>query len=53
MEASSGLASVIKTVLALEKGFIPPNLNFETCNPAIDTKKWKVKVVPFLCQSYS
>jgi acyl transferase domain-containing protein len=47
-EASSGLAAIIKTVLALEKGFVPPNLNFENYNPAIDTKKWKVKVLPFL-----
>lgn len=52
MEASSGLAGVIKAVLALEKGLIPPNLNFETYNPAIDTTKWKVKVVQSLCQNY-
>ncbi|QKX60887.1 uncharacterized protein TRUGW13939_08033 [Talaromyces rugulosus] len=44
MEASSGLAGVIKAVLALEKGLIPPNQNFETYNPAIDPKKWKFKV---------
>jgi acyl transferase domain-containing protein len=53
MEASSGLAGVIKAVLALEKGFIPPNRNFETYNPAIDTKKWKVKVVQSLYQNCS
>ncbi|PSN66572.1 reducing type I polyketide synthase [Corynespora cassiicola Philippines] len=36
LEGASGLAGVIKTVLALEKGIIPPNTNFETLNAAID-----------------
>jgi len=44
-EASSGLAGVIKTVLALEKGYIPPNLNFENANPAIDMKALNIKVL--------
>lgn len=44
-EATSGLAGVIKAVLALEKGLIPPNLNFENYNPAIDAKKLNVKVI--------
>ncbi len=29
LESASGLAAVIKTVLALENGLIPPHLNFE------------------------
>ena len=33
---ASGIASVIKTVLVLERGFIPPNTNFETLNPKIN-----------------
>ena len=36
LEGSSGLAGVVKTVLALEKAVIPPNSNFETLNPRID-----------------
>ncbi|KAI2485149.1 Fatty acid synthase S-acetyltransferase [Pyrenophora tritici-repentis] len=35
LEGASGLASIIKTVLALEKGVIPPNTNFEKPNPRI------------------
>ena len=44
MEATSGMAGVIKVVLAFEKGLIPPNLHFKNPNPAIDMKGWKVKV---------
>jgi len=35
LEASAGLAGVIKTVLALERQTIPRNLNFERLNPQI------------------
>ncbi|KAF1829172.1 reducing type I polyketide synthase [Decorospora gaudefroyi] len=35
-EAASGLAAVIKMVLALEHREIPPSLNFEKANPEID-----------------
>ena len=38
VEGSAGLASVIKTILILEKGLIPPNANFESINPKIDEK---------------
>ena len=33
---AAGVAGVIKTVLAMEHGLIPPSLNFETPNPKID-----------------
>ena len=36
LEGASGVAGVIKTILALEKGIIPPNSNFEQLNPKID-----------------
>ncbi|MEU4641565.1 SDR family NAD(P)-dependent oxidoreductase [Micromonospora sp. NPDC023814] len=32
----SGIVSVIKTVLAMEHGLIPPTINYETPNPAIE-----------------
>lgn len=45
LEGCSGLASVIKTILVLEKGIIPPNANFEMVNPKIDTDFLKIKVL--------
>ncbi|KAI0382791.1 putative polyketide synthase [Hypomontagnella monticulosa] len=44
LEGASGLAGVIKTVLALEKGLIPPNLHFERGNEAIDFEGWHIRV---------
>lgn len=32
-EGGSGITGLIKSVLALEHGIIPPNLNFTTPNP--------------------
>ncbi|KAF4990487.1 hypothetical protein FGRMN_8444 [Fusarium graminum] len=43
-ESASGLSSLIKVVLALEKGEIPPNTNYKTPNPKIDFDGWKVRV---------
>jgi amino acid adenylation domain-containing protein len=36
LDAAAGVASLIKTALALEHGVIPPSLHFETPNPEID-----------------
>jgi acyl transferase domain-containing protein len=36
LDTASGVASLIKTVLALEQERIPPVINFETPNPKID-----------------
>ncbi|KAI8935085.1 hypothetical protein NX059_007680 [Plenodomus lindquistii] len=47
LEGASGIAGLIKTVLALERGIIPPNANFEKANPAIDVDALKVQ---FPCQ---
>ncbi|RYP64365.1 hypothetical protein DL771_008810 [Monosporascus sp. 5C6A] len=44
LEAGSGLAGLIKTILALEKGVIPPNALFEKMNPAIDAEFYHLQV---------
>ncbi len=43
-EAASGVASLIKATLAIRHGVIPPNLNFEHPNPAIDFDGLKLRV---------
>ncbi|CAI6243331.1 unnamed protein product [Periconia digitata] len=37
LEGGSGIAGLIKSVLAVERAVIPPNTNFENVNPNIDT----------------
>ncbi|PLB47412.1 putative polyketide synthase [Aspergillus steynii IBT 23096] len=44
-EASSGLTSVIKTVLALEHGEIPATIGLSQMNPKIRPGDWGVQVV--------
>jgi len=44
LEGASGILSVIKTALMLEKGFILPNVNFDKPNEAIPLAKWNMKV---------
>lgn len=44
LEGSSGLAGLIKTILVLETGNIPPNIWMEKINPKIPAKQWKLKV---------
>ena len=43
-EAVSGLAGLIKVVLALEKGQIPPSINFKMPNPKLHLEEWGLKV---------
>ncbi|KAL2062583.1 hypothetical protein VTL71DRAFT_5655 [Oculimacula yallundae] len=43
-EGASGLSSIIKMTLALEKRTIPPNINFEVPNPKIPWKQSKLRV---------
>ena len=44
LEQSSGIISVIKAALCLQKGFVPPNTNFNVPNPAIPMEDLKLKV---------
>ncbi|RYP13408.1 hypothetical protein DL767_010766 [Monosporascus sp. MG133] len=44
LEAASGLAGVLKSVLILEKGVIPANALFEKLNPRIDSDSLRVTV---------
>jgi acyl transferase domain-containing protein len=44
LEGASGLAGLIKAVLSIEKGIIPPNIWFENGNPAIDFDGWRIRV---------
>ncbi|KAE8415268.1 hypothetical protein BDV36DRAFT_298242 [Aspergillus pseudocaelatus] len=44
LEGASGIAGVIKTVIALEKGIIPPNTDFQQMNPRIDDAYLRIKV---------
>lgn len=43
-ETASGLASIIKVALALEKGKIPPSINFEKPNEKLRLEEWGLKV---------
>ena len=43
-EAASGLSAVIKAILTVERGIIPPTKGVANPNPAIDWENWKVHV---------
>ncbi|KAL3419450.1 KR domain-containing protein [Phlyctema vagabunda] len=44
-EGASGLAAIIKAVLCLEEGLIPPTVGIKNLNPNIDFKDGKLQVV--------
>lgn len=44
LENASGIVSVIKAALMLEKSFIVPNADFESANPAIPLSTWNMRV---------
>ena len=44
LEGASGIASIVKTVLALERGMILPNANFEVPNTELSFDQWNFKV---------
>ncbi|KAL5041372.1 hypothetical protein BDW71DRAFT_212203 [Aspergillus fruticulosus] len=44
LEGASGLAGLVKAIMVLERGIIPPNANFERMNPAIDAEFFNIRV---------
>ncbi|KAI2468602.1 polyketide synthase [Annulohypoxylon bovei var. microspora] len=44
-EAASGIAAIMKTVLAIENGEIPPTIGVNSINPSIKASEWNIKVV--------
>ena len=44
LESVSGLAGLIKAILVLERGLIPPNVNFETIKIGLTDETQRVKV---------
>ncbi|KAG4440758.1 hypothetical protein IFR05_003745 [Cadophora sp. M221] len=44
LEGTSGVVSVIKTAMMLEKGFVLPNCNFQSGNPKIPFDEWHLKI---------
>lgn len=44
-EATSGISSVIKATLALEKGIIPATIGVKNLNPKLKTAEWGVEIV--------
>ncbi|KAL8888441.1 MAG: hypothetical protein Q9215_004119 [Flavoplaca cf. flavocitrina] len=44
LEGASGLAAMVKTIMALEEGVNPPNFDFKEPNKDIPMDEWKIKV---------
>jgi acyl transferase domain-containing protein/NADPH:quinone reductase-like Zn-dependent oxidoreductase/acyl carrier protein len=44
LESGAGIAGIIKCALCLKYGAAPPNLHFESPNPAIDFDGWRLRV---------
>lgn len=44
LENASGIISIIKASMMLDKGFILPNVNFEKANEAIPLDEWNIKI---------
>ncbi|MBI1248546.1 aminotransferase class I/II-fold pyridoxal phosphate-dependent enzyme [bacterium] len=45
LESAAGIAGLLKLILSVSQGQIPPHLNFETLNPYIDLRGANVEIV--------
>ena len=43
-EAASGIAGIMKTVLALEHGIVPPTAGFQSLNPNVNLREGRLKI---------
>jgi acyl transferase domain-containing protein len=48
LEAAAGMAGLIKAVLMVENGVIPPAANFEKANPKIPLQEWNMRIATSL-----
>ncbi|WP_437338830.1 type I polyketide synthase [Sorangium sp. So ce394] len=44
LEPAAGAAGLIKAALCVERGAVPPSLNFETPNPRVPFEAWRLRV---------
>jgi acyl transferase domain-containing protein len=44
LEAAAGIAGLIKAVMVVENGIIPPAANFEAVNPKIPLDEWNIRI---------
>ncbi|KAI0451923.1 hypothetical protein F5B21DRAFT_485082 [Xylaria acuta] len=44
LEGASGLAAIVKSILVLERGVVPPQALFENINPDIDADSYNVQI---------
>jgi len=52
LESTAGVAGLIKAVLVLENGVIPPNALLKRLNPRIKAKEWNLEVCENLIKIY-
>ena len=54
LEAAGGIAGLIKAIMILEKGYIPPNINLINFKQDLDFEAWKINVsLDSLCSSHT
>jgi acyl transferase domain-containing protein len=51
LEGAAGIAGIIKGLLVLEHGKIPPQANYEMPNPDLELEDWHIKVFTGLITS--
>ena len=51
LESASGIAGLLKAIVCLERGMIPPSINFESENTALKLRERHIKVREDACQA--